>query len=44
MISLVHDMFNDITASKIINFLEHPTAKMMKHHLEFQEVSKKWPD
>ena len=36
----MYDMFDDITASKIITFLEHPTAKVMKDHYEFKEVLK----
>ena len=40
MISLMYDMFDDITASKIITFLKHPTAGMLKDHLEYKEVLK----
>ena len=39
-VSLMYEKFNDITASRIIRFLEHPTAKMMKHYLALQEVLK----
>ena len=38
MISLVQEQFNDIIANKIINFMEHPTAKMMKDNFEYREV------
>ena len=40
MISLTYDMFDDIIADKIITFLEHPTARMLKDHLEYKEVLK----
>ena len=40
MISLMCEMFDDITASKIIAFLEHPTARMLKDRLEYKEVLK----
>ena len=40
MASLMHEKFNDIAASRIIIFSEHPTAKMMKHYLAFQKVLK----
>ena len=43
MISLVHDKFNDITANEIIRFTQHPTAKMMKGHIEYKEVLKSDP-
>ena len=38
MISLVQEQFNDLIASKIIGFMEHPTAKMMKEHVEYGEA------
>ena len=40
MISLMYEFFDDIIADKIITFLEHPTAKMLKDHLEYKEVLK----
>ena len=40
MISLMYEMFDDIIAAKIITFLEHPTAKLMKDHFEYKEVLK----
>ena len=40
MISLMYEMFDDMTASKIITFLEHPTASMLKGRLEYKEVLK----
>ena len=40
MISLMYDMFDDIAASEIITFFEHPTARMLKDHLEYKEVLK----
>ena len=44
MISLMYEMFDDIIAAKIITFLEHPTAKMMKGPLEYKEVLKLDPN
>ena len=38
MISLVYEKLDDITASKIIRLMQHPTAKMMKDHFEYKEV------
>ena len=35
---MMYDMFDDIIADKIITFLEHPTARMLKDHLEYKEV------
>ena len=40
MISLMCEMFDDIIADKIITFLQHPTARMLKGHLEYEEVLK----
>ena len=38
MISLLHEQFYDVIASKIISFLEHPTANMIKDHFEYREA------
>ena len=43
MISLMCDMFDDIIADKIITFLEYPTARMLKDHLEYKDVLKFGP-
>ena len=40
MISLMYDTLDDIIAAKVITFLEHPTAKMIKHLLAFKDVLK----
>jgi len=40
MISLVYEQFNDITASKIIQFMQHPTAKMINDYFEYKDVLK----
>ena len=40
MISLLHEQFYDVIASKIMSFMEHPTAKMMKDHFEYMEMLK----
>ena len=39
-VNLAYEKFNDITASKIIRILEHPTAKMTKRYLALHEVLK----
>jgi hypothetical protein len=39
-VNLMYDMFDDTTANKIMTFLEHPTAKVMKGHYEYMEVLK----
>ena len=36
MVSLMYEMFDDIIAAKIIAFLEHPTAKLMKENFEYK--------
>jgi len=33
VIRLMHEIFDDNIADKIIPFLEHPTARMLKDHL-----------
>ena len=40
VVSLMHEIFDDIIADKIITFLEHPTARMLKDHMEYEEVLK----
>ena len=40
MISLMYEMFDDIIADKVITFLEHPTARMLKDHLEYKVLLK----
>ena len=40
MICLAYDMFDDIIANKIITVLEHPTARMLKDHLEYKVLLK----
>ena len=40
MISLMYEIFDDIIADKIITFLEHPTARMLKDHLEYKVLLK----
>ena len=37
VISLMHEVFDDTITDKIIIFLEHPTARMLKDHLECKE-------
>jgi len=39
-VSLVYEKFNDITASKIIQFMQHPTAEMLKDYFEYKDVLK----
>ena len=34
MISLMYAIFDNGIADKIITFLEHPTARMLKDHME----------
>ena len=36
----MYEMFDDIIADKVITFLEHPTARMLKDHLENKQVLK----
>ena len=38
MISLMCEMFADSIADKIITFLEHPTARVRKDHLEYKDL------
>ena len=38
MVSLMYEIFDDIIADKIITLLEHPTARMLKDHLEYKEL------
>ena len=40
MISLMYEILDDIIADKIITSLEHPTARMLKDHLEYTEALK----
>ena len=40
LISLMHEIFDDIVADKIITCLEHPTARMLKEHLEYKSMLK----
>ena len=40
MLSLVYGTFDDTIADKIITFLEHPTARMLKENFENKEVLK----
>ena len=40
VISLMYEMFADNIADKIITFLEHPTARMLKDHLEYKVLLK----
>ena len=34
VISLMHEIFDDSIAAKVIAFFEHATARMLKDHLE----------
>ena len=44
MSSLMYEMFADIMADKIITFLEHPTARMLKGRLECKVLLKFDPE
>ena len=40
VISLMYEMFADSIADKIITFSEHPTARMLKGHLQYKVLLK----